>query len=172
MTRADHEDPPADPEQVGRQILLRQLTDRPRSRAELAAALARKRVPEEVAAGLLDRFSEVGLIDDEAFARTWVDSRRRGRGLAPRALAVELRRKGVDDEIVAEVLAEVDPQTERREAHRLVQKRLRTMEGLDETTKIRRLTAMLARKGYSAQLAFDVVKAEIDGAERHVPPID
>lgn len=151
----------ADPMEFARSILLRQLEARPRSRAELAQALAKRNVPDDVAEHLLGRFEEVGLIDDEAFARAWADSRQRTRGLAPRALAAELRRKGVADDTVADVLTEIDIDDQRDAAHRLVRKKLRSMERLDETTKIRRLTGMLARKGYSAQLAFDVVKTEL-----------
>ncbi len=80
-----------------------------RSRHELEERLARRDVPEEVASRLLDRFEEVGLVDDEAFARAWVDSRQRTRGLGRTALAVELRRKGIADETARTVLAEVDP---------------------------------------------------------------
>ena len=147
-----------------RAILLRRLEDQPRSRAELAESLAKKNVPAEVAVALLDRFEEVGLINDADFARQWVQSRQRTRGLAPRVLALELRRKGVDDEIISEVLGELDPADPRAAAHRLVQKKLRSMASLDDTTRIRRLTSMLARKGYAPQLAFDVVRAELEAA--------
>jgi len=156
--------PDADPENVARQILLRRLTDQPRSRAELADALARKNVPGGIAQRMLDRFEELGLVDDEAFARMWVQSRQRTRGLAPRVLSMELRRKGVAHDIIREVLDEVDPDDERQAAHRLVQKKLRAMATLDDTTRIRRLTSMLARKGYSPQLAFDVVRIELEAA--------
>ncbi|MFL6090372.1 MAG: regulatory protein RecX [Aeromicrobium sp.] len=157
---------PGDPgsEAFARQILLRRLEDQPRSRAELADALARKNVPDDLAERLLNRFEEVGLIDDADFASQWVQSRLRTRGLAPRLLAMELRRKGVADEIIREVLADIDPDDERQAAHQLVQKKLRSMASLDDTTRIRRLTSMLARKGYAPQVAFDVVRAELDGA--------
>jgi len=151
-------------ESFARAILLRRLEDQPRSRAELAESLAKKNVPAEIAAPLLDRFEEVGLINDADFARQWVQSRQRTRGLAPRVLALELRRKGVDDEIISEVLGELDPADARTAAHRLVQKKLGSMASLDDTTRIRRLTSMLARKGYSPQLAFDVVRAELEAA--------
>jgi len=151
-------------ESFARAILLRRLEDQPRSRAELAESLAKKNVPAEVAVVLLDRFEEVGLINDADFARQWVQSRQRTRGLAPRVLAMELRRKGVDDEIISEVLGELDPADARETAHRLVQKKLRSMASLDDTTRIRRLTSMLARKGYAPQLAFDVVRAELEAA--------
>ena len=161
--------PDADPESVARTILLRRLTDQPRSRAELAGFLAKKHVPTDVADQVLDRFEEVGLIDDEEFARSWVQSRQRSRGVASKVLAMELRRKGIDDDTSREVLADLDPEVERQNAHRLVQKKLRSMRGLDSTTQIRRLTGMLARKGYAPQVAFDVVRAELEAVEMQEP---
>ena len=121
-----------------------------------------------MAGQLLDRFEEVGLVDDEAFARSWVDSRQRTRGLARRALAQELRRKGVDDETAREVLAEVDPAAEEQGARELVRKKLRGLRGVDDTVAARRLAGMLARKGYSAGLAFAVVKDELATAGREI----
>ena len=96
--------PPADPEAVGRKILLDQLTGRARTRHDLAAKLAQRNVPDDIATRLLDRFEEVGLVDDAAFAEQWVEQRQSGRGLARRALAQELRRKGIDDEVAQEAL--------------------------------------------------------------------
>lgn len=154
----------ADPESVARKILLDQLSIKARSRRELEERLARRNVPEDVTGRLLDRFEEVGLVDDEAFARAWVEGRQRSRGLARTALAVELRRKGVADETAKAVLAEVDPGAEEEAARGLVRKKLRSMRGLDEQVAARRLVGMLARKGYPAGLAYAVVRAEL-GAE-------
>ena len=103
----------ADPEGVGRTILLDSLTGQARTRKELADKLAKREVPDEVATELLDRFTEVGLIDDSAYARQWVESRHRSRGLAPRALAQELRRKGVGDEEAKEALEQIDEDDQR-----------------------------------------------------------
>jgi len=167
---ADNSDAPADPESVARTILLRRLTDQPRSRAELAGFLAKKHVPDDVAEKVLDRFEEVGLIDDEEFARSWVESRQRSRGVASKVLAMELRRKGIDDETSREVLADLDPEVEKQNAHRLVQKKLRSMRGLDSTTQIRRLTGMLARKGYPSSVVFRVVREEVAAAEELLDP--
>ena len=100
---------------------------------------------------LLDRFTEVGLVDDEAFARSWVESRQRGRGLARRAIAQELRRKGVADETARTALDELDPADEEHAARALVRKKLRSLHGVDRTTATRRLAGMLARKGYSGR---------------------
>lgn len=153
--------PEADPESVARKILLDQLTGQARSRKELADKLAKKLVPEEIATRLLDRFEEVGLVDDAAFARLWVDSRQSGKGLARRALAQELRRKGVADEVAREVLDEVDPADEEAAARELVRRKLRTMSRLDDVTKTRRLLGMLARKGYPSGLAMTVIRSEV-----------
>lgn len=155
------EGPDADPESVARTILLDQLTGRARSRKELADKLAAKSVPSEIATRLLDRFEEVGLVDDEAFARSWIASRQPGKGLARRALAQELRRKGVDDEVVREAVDEIEPDQEEAAARALVRKKLRTLSRVDDTTATRRLVGMLARKGYPSGMAFAVVREEL-----------
>jgi regulatory protein len=152
------EDAPGDPESVARAICLRLLTLQPRTRAELATALARRGVPDDAAATVLSRFTEVGLIDDRAFAAAWVDSRHAGRGLARRALAAELRRRGVDGEIVGEAVAAVDAEAEERAARQLVARRLSGTRRLDRAARVRRLAGMLARKGYPPGLAMRVVR--------------
>jgi regulatory protein len=150
--------PDADPENVARAIVLRQLAGQPRSRAELAKALERRSVPDDVIENVLGRFSEVGLIDDAAFARAWVESRHAGRGLARRALAHELRRRGVGDDEVGEAVDQLSPETELTTARALVTRRLRATRGLDGQTRVRRLVGMLARKGYPPGVALRVVR--------------
>ncbi|WP_279583068.1 regulatory protein RecX [Fodinicola feengrottensis] len=86
---------PEDAEQRARSICLGLLASRARTRGELAEAMRQREVPESTATAVLARFAEVGLIDDASFAQEWVESRRRGRGLARRAIAMELRRKGL-----------------------------------------------------------------------------
>jgi regulatory protein len=149
--------PPADPAERARQICLRQLAVRPRTRAELATALRRGGISDEIAAQVLDRYGEVGMIDDAAFARAWVSSRHHGRGLARRALASELRQRGVAPDAVGEAVAELDADTEAATARALVERKLRTTTGQPEAV-FRRLAGMLARKGYPAGLAIRVVK--------------
>jgi regulatory protein len=165
--------PQADPESVARKILLDQLTGRARTRKELADKLAAKGVPGELATRLLDRFEEVGLIDDGAFARTWVEHRQSaeggGKGLARRALAQELRRKGIDDETARAALDELDPDDEAAAARELVRRKLRSLARVDDQTATRRLVGMLARKGYSSGLAFSVVRDELAAAGRDAP---
>lgn len=156
--------PEADAEEVARKILLDQLTGQARSRAELATKLARKNVPEAVAERLLTRFEEVGLVDDAAFARAWVESRQPGKGLARRALAQELRRKGIDDDVARGALDEIDPGAEEEAARTLVRRKLRSLRQVDRAVATRRLTGMLARKGYGGDVVWRVVREELDAA--------
>ena len=151
-------EPDANPESVARAIVLRKLTMAPRTRAQLADDLRSRDVPDEVAERVLDRFSEVGLVDDEAFAQAWVRSRHTGRGLARRALSHELRHRGVDDETVAEAVDTISPDDERTTATELVARRLPSTRGLARDARMRRLAGMLARKGYSSGLAMSVIR--------------
>ncbi|WP_262848786.1 regulatory protein RecX [Mumia quercus] len=141
--------------------MLDRLAERPRSRAELAAQLKRRHVPDAIAERMLDRFEEVGLVDDEEFAQLWVRSRQQTRGLAGRALALELRRKGVDDEIVRDTIDAIDPESEEEAARALVRKKLRSLRNVDEQVKVRRLVGALGRKGYGPGLAFRIVREEV-----------
>ncbi len=160
--------PDADQEAVARKILLDQLTGRARTRKELADRLAKKQVPDDIAQPLLDRFTEVGLIDDAAFAREWVESRQEVRGLARRALSQELRRKGVDSEVIQDALDQVDPDDEVEAARTLVRRKLPSLQRFDDVTRVRRLVGMLARKGHSSSVAFRVVREELAEAAAHL----
>ena len=161
----------ADPEAVARLICLRLLTTAPRTRAQLATALRRRGIPDEAAAGVLDRFAEVKLIDDAMFARAWVDSRHHGRGLAGRALGAELRQRGVAQDDIQVALRELDPEQELATARELVARRLTATAGMPLPARTRRLTGVLARKGYAAGLAYRVVREalEQEGGDCRVP---
>ncbi|MCW4600803.1 recombination regulator RecX [Janibacter hoylei] len=152
---------------MARAVVLRQLTGAPKSRKQLEDTLTRKGCPDDVAAEVLDRFEQVGLVDDEAYAQAFVRSKQAGRGLARRALSHELRAKGVDDEIARAVLDDVDPEDERARAHELVAKKLRSMHGLDRVVQTRRLSGMLARKGYGADVARLVITEALDAQPEH-----
>ncbi len=162
---------------MARALCLRALTGAPKTRQQLADLLASRDVPDDAAEAVLDRFTDVKLIDDAAFARAWVDSRHAGRGLARRALTAELRAKGVDADVAAVAVQAVDDDDEREAARRLVERKVRAMQRLDRATASRRLVAMLARKGYGGGLAAAVVRealdAAVDGADvDDAPPVD
>ncbi len=159
---------PAKREEQARALCLRLLTARARTRSELETQLTKRGYPADVSIGVLDRLTEVGLIDDADFAEQWVRSRRVNAGKGKRALAVELRNKGVDDEVINEALAGIDAGAERQRAEELVRAKLRRERLADDGDDLkvtRRLVGMLARRGYSQNVAVDVVRAELN-AER------
>jgi len=150
--------PDADPVQVARTIALRRLTAAPRSRAELRADLVARGVTPELADQVVERFTEVGLLDDAEYARMWVESRHRVRGSARSVLRQELRHKGIDDDVVGVALAQIDGDDERVRARALVDRKLISLSSAEPERVARRLAGMLIRRGYPAGLAHDVVR--------------
>ncbi len=169
MTRKD--DIETDQHQQARNIVLRQLSAAPKTRHQLAEKLRDRDIAENVVEEVLDRFEEVELIDDAAFAESWVRSRHRSKGLARRVLSMELRKRGITDEQVETALEQVSDDDERAAAHALVVRKLsRTTvptstdpEARKQRDRIvRRLVGMLTRKGYSPGMAFEVVTTAIN----------
>jgi regulatory protein len=161
-SRAEKGESSGDPAERARAICLRLLTGTPRTRKQLADALRKREIPDDVADEVLSRFEEVGLINDSAFADAWVESRHHGRGLARRALARELRTKGVDSALIDEAVAQLDSDQEEATARELVARKLRSTRGLDRDKRLRRLAGMLARKGYPEGMALRVVRQALE----------
>ncbi|MDN3021260.1 recombination regulator RecX [Streptomyces sp. S.PB5] len=161
-SRAEQGEPSGDPVERARGICLRLLTGTPRTRKQLADALSKKGIPDEAAEEVLSRFEEVGLINDSAFADAWVESRHHGRGLARRALAQELRTKGVDSTLIDAAVSQLDSEQEEATARELVDRKLRSTRGLDRDKRLRRLAGMLARKGYPEGMALRVVRQALE----------
>jgi regulatory protein len=151
-----------DPEARAREACLRLLTLAPRTRAQLAKALKKRGIPDEVADAVLGRFTDVGLIDDAAFASAWVESRHHGQGLSARALSAELRQRGVDDDQIREAVDQLGPDAEIETAKLLVAKKLAATAGLPAEARLRRLAGMLGRKGYPPGLAFRVIREALE----------
>ena len=151
------EDPPGDPETVAKAICLRLLTTAARPRAVLAVALRKRGIPADVAETVLDRFVDVGLIDDEAYAQAYVATKQRDRGLGTTALRTELRRKGIDEEVVAGAVDGLDHEAERSRAKALIERRVDAAMSAGPVAARRRLAGLLARRGYSVDVAVSVV---------------
>lgn len=160
--------------EAARNIVLRQLTASAKSRQQLEDKLADRGVPESVATAVLDRFEEVGLVDDVTFAQSFVRSRAETRKLARPALRRDLQAKGIDPAVVEEALAQRTDEQEREDAAELVRRKAPAGEQLATQLAergardklMRRMVSMLARKGYAPGMAFDVVK-EVLGELSH-----
>ena len=148
-------EPENDPVAAAREIALRRLSVRARSRKELTQDLKSRDVSADAAAEVLDRFVEVGLINDAAFAQEWVESRGRRSGAS--RLRQELRLKGVAEEHIAEAIGGRDEQADLTNARELATRKAATMKGLDRVVRQRRLTALLARRGYSSAVIRRVI---------------
>ncbi len=153
--------PEADPLSVARNIALRQLSMAPKSRLQLEQKLAKRGVSDEIAKICLDRLTEVGLIDDLAYAGMFTRSRCITKKVSRSVLKMELRQKGISDEFIEITLAEISDEDELRMAGELVEKKLRSMRGLDPEVMQRRLFGLLARKGYHAGISTKVIREQL-----------
>lgn len=152
-----------------RGILLRQLTASDKTAKQLKDKLLEKDCPEDIADEVIERYAEINLVDDQRFAKSWVVTRARSRGLARGAIKHELRSKGVDDELAAEALEQIDDEAEEQRARELVRAKLRPESmGADRDKTLRRLVGMLGRKGYNGSMAFKVAREEWEERFRSV----
>jgi regulatory protein len=146
---------------AAKQVLLRRLSHAPRTRKELAKDLKDKDISDEVANVALDRFEEVGLINDQALASNYVSSQHERKGLGKNALRQQLRAKGVSDDVAQEAISQISDDQEFQAAFALACKKIRSLQKDDAKTQLRKIVGVLARKGYSSNLAFRVAKEVI-----------
>ena len=163
----DHDAAPRDPHAAARAIVLRQLDNSPKTRAQLESKLADRECDPAVAKAVLDRFEEVGLVNDAAYAEVYGRSSQLTRGLSRTALTRELPPKGIVDDVAAEVLDRVSDAEELERARTLVAARLPRLHGLDRTVQVRRLAGLLSRKGYPSGMVAKVVFEAVDASDQH-----
>lgn len=146
---------------LARKIVLRRLDAAPRTRYELTDSLVAQQIPESIIVEVLDRFEEVGLIDDALFARMWTQSRHTHKGQSRQVIRQELRRKGIDDELIAASLDLISDDQETERARVLVERKLPSLTRFENPVIERRLVGMLARKGYPTSVCFAVVRESL-----------
>ena len=151
--------------EFARKIALDLLSVRPRSEAELRTALAKKQVPDEIVDELCERFTDVGLLDDAAFAATLATSRSQHSGRGRMRIRQELRQKGVDDEVAAEALEGITVDDELEAARVVATKKQRSLSGLEPHVARRRLMGVLARRGFSSSVVMQVTDETLLGLE-------
>lgn len=163
------EDALGDPETAAKAICLRLLTGQARPRAGLATALRQRGIPDDIAEKVLDRFTDLGLLDDRAYAEMFVTAKHRDRALGATALRSELRRKGLDEVTVDEAVRAIDPDAERDRATALIARRIDAAMVNGIPTARRRLVGLLARRGYSPEVASSVVERALADYELNQP---
>lgn len=131
------------------------LSYRPRSVSEVRHHLAGKEVPEELIVETVERLVRAGLLDDDAFARFWVENRSSFRPRGQLALRYELRGKGVSEEAINSAVEAVD---ECEEAYRAAQPRALRLARVDRDTFRRRLADFLRRRGFSYETVRETVE--------------
>ena len=151
-----------DPASRARALVLRRLTHSPRTRAQLERSLRDRGFDEDVIVSVLGEFGEAGLVDDAAFSQAWVSSRHHGRKLSRRALAQELRTRGVEEDTVQEAVGGLSDQDEEEAARDLARRRLAASRGKNKEIRIRRTLSALARRGYSSGLSYRIVREELE----------
>lgn len=154
----------ADVESVVRNLVLRRLTQRAYTRYQLEDYLQRKSADNDVIQRVLDRFEEVGLINDRDYAAEFIRARRSVKGTGPAVLRMELKKRGIDDDVIAAALEhrigeDIDV------AREIAQRKLASLSRFDSNTQSRRLVSFLMRRGYSAHLAYAVARELVSAVE-------
>jgi regulatory protein len=129
---------------------LNYLSYRPRSRTEIERYFQKRGLANEEIEVIVARLGRAGLLDDEAFARFWVENRERFKPRGLRALRYELRQKGIGDAIIDRVLVAVD---EEDSAYRSAEKKARQLGHLDREVFYRKLIGYLSRRGFNYGVA-------------------
>jgi regulatory protein len=133
-----------------------------KTRKELKDKLILKELPEDIIEETLDRLTEMKYINDEHYAESFVYSKQSFGNKGKGAIRQELRRKGVDSEIIETTLEAVSDEDERERATELVKKKLPSTRNLDRQKRMNRLVGMLSRKGYAGNIVFSVIKECLD----------
>ena len=151
-----------DQNQIAKQVLLRRLSNAPRTRKELAQDLKNKKIEADIAQVALDRFEELGLINDQTYSENFVSTTHERRKLGKKALKQQLKSKGVSEEIANQAISQISEDDEFKAALALALKKIRSIQKDDPQTQIRKIVGLLARKGYSSSLSFQVAKEVIN----------
>jgi regulatory protein len=136
------------------QRALRYLSLRQRSESEIRRKLKENDCPDELLDRIIERLTQLGLVDDLKFTQAWVDNRNEFRPRSRRALSVELRQHGVDSQTIGQTLESID---EESLAFRAASKQARKLAHLDWLHFRMKMSAFLARRGFDYQVITPVI---------------
>ncbi len=141
---------------------LRLLGYRPRSSSEISSRLRRNGFSEPAIQSAIERMVEYGYVDDQDFARFWVENRQQHRPRGRRMLESELRQRGVSPDMIDQAIDEADLD-EYGAARELAIKQQERYRGLEPEVWRRRMAGFLQRRGYG----WNVVRQVLDELERN-----
>jgi regulatory protein len=144
-----------DAREVAFQRAIRYLDYQPRSITEVRRKLAEKEFPEDVIDLVLERLRDLQLLDDDRYARSWVENRSEFRPRGRRLLEYELRQRGIDRETIEQALTDLDEQAL---AYQAAVKQSRKLAGADWQSFQKKLFAFLARRGFDYETIQPVVQ--------------
>ena len=153
----------ADPYSEAMSIALYALAPRAKSRDELFKQLLKRGIDREIANSVLDSLELQDLLNDLEFAKLWSESRQRSKKLSKRVIAGELRGKGVSQDVINEVIESIDDETEYHQAFLLAQRKYNSIRHLDPEVIYRRISGLLARKGYGHGICAKIMRELTDG---------
>jgi regulatory protein len=137
-------------QEAARESALLSLARREHCRAELAAKLRQKRFPDATVKTVLDRLEALGQLDDRRFARAWVERRKAYHPRGRQMLVLELKQKGVSQDVINDVLDEMlGPTDEEKLLIELIRKRVQSSDRSDPDRFKNRLLGFLARRGFT-----------------------
>ena len=151
--------------EAARAIVLRRLDRSPAPRAALADLLQRRQIDPRIAQEILDRLESAGLIDDDAYAAALARTRFAEKGAARRAIAEELRLKGLGEGSISAALGQIGCEDESTAALTLARKKIAATRGLEPPVRRRRTLALLGRKGYSHEVAMQALERALAGED-------
>ncbi len=136
------------------------LARRPRSSNELKDYLTKKKIDPLLIDEIISKLIEQKFLNDLAFARWWREQRTRFKGKSDRLITMELRQKGIKDDMIQEIFHEVtdEPMDDLTKAKGLVLKRLKRVEGLPPKEQYEKLGRYLIGKGFG----WDIIRKAID----------
>jgi regulatory protein len=136
------------------------LSYRTRSEKEVRDKLEMKQADPEVIEKIIAKLKEKKFINDEEFSRQWVESRNRFKPRSLRLIKIELKQKGISDEILKKIGSnlEINLDSDLCQAKKLVEKKIEKVKNLPKQEIYQKLGRFLASKGFN----WDTIKKAID----------
>lgn len=140
-----------------RQAVVRYLGYRARSVHEVRTYLARKEWDPDICEKVIAECIEQGYLDDQAFAKAWVEGRRKRKGFGKIRLSQELKEKGISSTDIETVLIKIDEEEERQKAIELAERRYLRIQDQPWPKIERRIGQYLMRRGYSSNMVYSIL---------------